>query len=131
MLAYDYPVLGVFWTMLIMFFWIAWIFIVFTTIIDVFRNDEIGGFSKALWLIFIILAVWLGVLVYLIVHGKDMTRRNIQRQQKQQEQFASYVKQTASSGGSTAEELTKLADLKSKGVITDAEFTAQKAKLLA
>ena len=131
MLSYDYPILGAFWTMLILFFWIAWIFIVFTTIIDVFRNDEIGGFSKALWLIFIIVAVWLGVLVYLIVHGKDMTRRNIQRQQKQQDQFASYVKQTAASGGSTAEELAKLADLKDKGVITDAEFTAQKAKLLA
>ena len=132
MLAYNYPILGLFWTMLIFFFWVIWIIIVFRTIVDIFRNDEIGGFSKAFWLIFIVVVVWLGVLIYLIVHGKGMARRGIERQQAQQEAFDSYVRQTATaSGGGTADELTKLADLHSRGVINDAEFASQKAKLLA
>ncbi len=132
MLAYNYPILGLFWTMLIFFFWVIWIIIVFRTIVDIFRNDEIGGFSKAFWLIFIVVVVWLGVLIYLIVHGKGMARRGIEKQQAQQAAFDSYVRQTATaSGGGTADELTKLADLHSRGVISDAEFASQKAKLLA
>ena len=130
MLAYNFPILGLFWTMLIFFFWVAWIIIVFRTIIDVFRNDDIGGFGKAFWLIFIIVVVWLGVLIYLIVHGGGMARRSIERQQAQEQAFSSYVRQTASADG-TADELAKLADLHSRGVINDAEFASQKAKLLA
>ena len=68
MLAYDYPILGLFWTMLILFLWVAWIMLVFHVLVDVFRSD-MGGFSKALWAIFVIVVPWLGVLIYLIATG--------------------------------------------------------------
>jgi len=76
MLAYDYPILGLFWTMLIFFLWFAWIMLVFRVIMDIFRSD-MKGLSKALWSIFVIVIPWLGVLVYLIANGDDMAQRDI------------------------------------------------------
>ncbi len=131
MLAYDYPLLGVFWSMMIFFFWVAWIVLLFTVIADIFRNHSIGGFSKALWLIFVIVVPWLGVLVYLLVNGDDMGRRNLAKQQASQDAADSYIREAAGSGGGSADELTKLAALRDSGVLTDDEFTTQKAKLLA
>ena len=131
MLSYSYPILGLFWTMLIFFLWVVWIIVVFKTIVDILHNDEIGGFSKAFWLIFIVVIVWLGVLVYLLVYGDGMAHRSVERQRTQQEAFASYVRQSATTGRGTADELAKLADLHDRGVINDAEFAGQKAKLLA
>jgi len=130
MTAYDFPLLGLFWTMMFFFLWIAWIVLLVRTIADIFRNREMGGIGKAFWLIFVIIIPWLGVLIYLIAHGKDMASRDIAQQQAQQDAFNSYVRDTAGSGGS-ADELAKLADLRDRGVITDAEFTTQKTKLLA
>jgi hypothetical protein len=130
MLAYDYPVLGVFWSMMIFFLWVAWIVLLFKVIADVFRNDSIGGFAKALWLIFVIVIPWFGVLIYLLVNGDDMGRRNIAQQQASQDAADAYIRQAAGSGGGSADELTKLAALRDSGVLTDAEFAAQKAKLL-
>ena len=132
MLAYDYPVLGVFWSMMIFFFWVAWIVLLFRVIGDIFRNHSIGGFSKALWLIFVIVIPWLGVLIYLLANGDDMGRRNVAQQQASQDAADSYIRETAGSGGGgSAAELTKLAALRDSGVLTDDEFAAQKAKLLA
>ena len=130
MLAYDYPVLGVFRSMMILFFWVAWIVLLFKVIGDVFRNESLGGFAKALWLLFVILVPWLGVLVYLLANGDDMGRRSIARQQASQDAADAYVRQAAGSDGS-ADELTKLAALRDSGVLTDDEFVTQKAKLLA
>jgi Short C-terminal domain/Phospholipase_D-nuclease N-terminal len=130
MLAYDYPILGLFWTMLIFFIFVAWIMLLFRTIIDIFRSDDMGGLGKAFWLIFVIIIPWLGVLMYLIVRGGSMASREIAQQQAQQQAFASYVRETAGSSG-TADELAKLVDLRDRGVITEAEFNNQKAKLLA
>jgi hypothetical protein len=130
MLAYDYPLLGLFWTMMIFFFWVAWIMLLFRVIVDIFRSDDIGGLGTAFWLIFVIVVPWLGVLIYLLAHGRNMTRRAVAQQQAQQDAFASYVRETAGSG-SAANELSKLADLRERGAITDAEFADQKAKLLA
>jgi hypothetical protein len=130
MLAYDYPLLGLFWTMMIFFFWVAWIMLLFRVIVDIFRSDDIGGLGTAFWLIFVIVVPWLGVLIYLLAHGRNMTRRAVDQQQAQQDAFASYVRETAGSG-SAANELSKLADLRERGAITDAEFADQKAKLLA
>lgn len=129
--GYDYPILGFFWSVLILFIWIAWIFLLFRVFADVFRNHEMGGFVKALWIIFVILVPFLGVLVYVIVHGNSMAKRDIQQAQAQQQAFDSYVRQTAGSGSSTAEEIAKLAKLNEQGALTDAEFAAQKAKLLS
>ncbi len=132
MFAYDYPVLGVFWSMMIFFFWVAWIVLLFRVIGDIFRNHSIGGFSKALWLIFVIVIPWLGVLIYLLANGDDMGRRNVAQQQASQDAADSYIRETAGSGGGgSADELTKLAALRDSGVLTDDEFAAQKAKLLA
>ncbi len=131
-LAYDYPLLGMFWTFLWFFLWIAWIVVLFRVIADIFRSRDMGGFAKALWVIFVIILPFLGILVYLIARGHSMTERDLQQAQAQEQAFQSYVRQAAGSGGGgSADELTKLADLRDKGVISDAEFQAQKAKLLA
>jgi hypothetical protein len=132
MLAYDYPLLGAFWTMMFFFLWMAWIVLLFRVIADIFRNDSVGGFGKALWLIFVIVIPWFGVLIYLLSNGDDMGRRNVAQQQASQDAVDSYIRQTAGSGGaSSADELTKLAALRDSGALTDDEFAAQKAKLLA
>ena len=130
MTAYDYPIMGAFWTMLIFFIWIAWLMLLFKIIFDIFRSHDMGGFAKALWLIFVVIAPFLGVFVYLIARGSGMATRDLDDAKAQQQQFDSYVRDVAAPT-SSADELTKLADLHSKGVINDAEFQAQKAKLLA
>ena len=131
MIAYDYPLLGMFWTMMIFFFWIAWIMIVFRTVFDIFRSKDLGGVGKAAWLLFVIIVPWLGVLVYLIARGGGMVDRDIEAQQAQQAAMDAYVRQAAGTGGGTADELVKLADLRDRGVISESEFAAQKSKLLA
>ena len=131
MLAYQYPVLGVFWTFLWFFLWIIWIFILFRVIFDIFRSHDLGGWGKALWLIFVIILPFLGVFVYLIARGRSMSERDVQRAQQHQDQFNAYVREAAGSGPNSADQLSKLADLKTKGVITDAEFEQQKAKILS
>ena len=131
MLAYDYPILGLFWTMLIFFLWIAWLMLLFKVIFDIFRSHDMGGVAKAFWAIFVIVIPWLGVLVYLIARGRSMQERDAEAARVQQEAFTTYVRDAAGSGPSTADEITKLADLKAKGVLSDAEFDQYKAKLLA
>lgn len=131
MLAADYPILNLFWTIMFFFLWVAWIILVFRVIMDVFRNDDMNGLSKAFWLIFVILIPWLGVLVYLIAHGGEMSGREIGRQQAAQDEFAAYVRQVAGPAAGSADELTKLAALRDSGALTDEEFAAQKAKILS
>ena len=131
MLAYDYPILGLFWSMFIFFLWVAWLILLFRVFVDIFRSDDLRGFSKALWSIFVILVPFLGVFVYLLARGKSMTQRDLDQARQNEAQFRSYVQEAAGSSTGTADELAKLADLNSRGVLTDAEFAAQKAKLLA
>jgi ABC-type multidrug transport system fused ATPase/permease subunit len=128
MLAYTYPLLNIFWTMLEFFLFFLWIWLLIVVFMDIFRSHDIGGLAKALWVIFVIILPFLGVLIYLIARGGSMHERAVAQATQQQRAFDDYVRQTA--GSSSADELTKLAELKSKGVITDAEFEAQKAKLL-
>jgi hypothetical protein len=131
-LGYDYPLLGLFWTMMWWFLWIAWIVLLVKVIADIFRSRDMGGFAKALWAIFVIVIPWLGVLVYLIARGDAMSERDYEQARAQDAAFRSYVQEAAgSSGGGTADELTKLAELKAQGVLSEAEFAQQKAKLLA
>jgi len=131
MLAYDYPILGVFWTMLMLFIWISWLFILFQVIFDIFRSHDMGGWGKAGWFLLVVVLPLLGVLIYVIARGDGMRDRDMKRAQDQQAQMDAYVRQAAGSSGGVADELTKLGDLKSSGVISDEEFAAQKAKLLA
>ena len=130
MLAYDYPLRGVFWTMLWFFLFFIWIWILITIFADIFRSHDMGGWAKAGWTIFVIVLPFLGVLVYLIARGKSMQERAAQRAAQQEQDFRGYV-QEAAGGSSSADQLSKLADLKEQGVLTDAEFEAEKAKVLS
>src|SRR5580704_3771889 len=132
MIASSYPVLDAFLTMLYFFLFIIWIWLLIMVFMDIFRSHDMGGLAKALWVIFVIVLPYLGVFVYLIARGGKMHERAAADAAQQQKAFDTYVKQAAgTSGDNTADQLSKLADLKSQGVITDAEFEAQKAKLLA
>ena len=126
----NYPLLDAFVTMLWFFLWVLWIFLLFWIIFDIFRSRDLSGWAKALWLIFIIVLPFLGVFIYLIVRGSSMHERQLRDAQAQEQQFRAYV-QDAAGSGSSADELTKLADLRDRGVITDAEFQQGKAKILA
>jgi uncharacterized membrane protein YcjF (UPF0283 family) len=132
MLASSYPVLDAFLTMLYFFLFIIWIWLLIMVFMDVFRSHDMSGWAKALWVIFIIVLPFLGVFVYLIARGGQMHERAAAQAAQQQKAFDQYVKQAAGTPGETsADQLHKLADLKSQGVLTDAEFEAQKAKILA
>jgi len=132
MLATNYPVLDIFLTTLYFFIFIIWLWLLFMVFIDIFRSHDLHGWAKALWVIGIIIMPYLGVLVYLIFRGSGMHERAAQQAALQQKAFDQYVKQTAGTpGATTADQLSKLAELKTKGVLTDAEFEAEKSKLLA
>jgi hypothetical protein len=127
----EYPLLDVFWTMMWLFLWILWIFLLVRILGDVFRSKDLGGGAKAGWTIFIIVLPLLGVLVYLIARGGSMHEREMRRAQEADEVVRAYVRSAAGTSASTADELAKLADLKDRGVLTEEEYLGQKAKLLA
>jgi uncharacterized membrane protein YgcG len=134
-IAADYPFLDVFWTMIIFFCWVAWIWLLILVFSDVFRRD-ISGWAKAAWVVFVIILPFLGVLVYLIAEGKHMTERRIQDAQASQAHFDQYVRSVASEGGGsggggTASEIARAKELLDSGAITQQEFDQLKAKALA
>jgi hypothetical protein len=128
-LAADYPFLDVLWTMLIFFLWIAWFWILITVFADIFRRKDTSGFTKVLWIIFVILVPFLGVFIYIIANHDEMTERNIQRAQAQQAHMDQYVRSVA--GGGAAAEIEKAKALLDSGAITQAEFDSIKQKALA
>ena len=130
MLAYDYPFLDILWTMLIFFCWVIWFWLLITIFVDIFRRKDTSGFSKVLWIIFVIVLPFLGVFIYLIANHDGMAERNINQAQAQQAQMDDYVRSTAGSGGAAAE-IEKAKGLLDSGAITQAEFDAIKAKALA
>src|ERR1700728_3369230 len=111
--------------MLEIFFFIIWLYLLFIVFVDIFRSHDMGGFAKAIWVIFVIILPYLGVLIYLIARGGKMHERAAAAAQAQQKAFDSYVQQAAG-GSSTADQLSKLAELKDKGTITEAEVAAEK-----
>jgi type VI protein secretion system component VasK len=129
--SYSYPLLGAFWTILEIFLWVLWIWILIWIFIDIFRSRDLSGGAKALWFIFVLLIPLVGVLVYLIVRGGKMHERAVQDAQAQDQAFRTYVQEAAGSPASPADQLAKLADLRDRGVITAAEFDREKAKILA
>ncbi|HSZ37042.1 MAG TPA: SHOCT domain-containing protein [Acidimicrobiales bacterium] len=131
MLATDYPVLDLFLTMLYFFLFFIWIWLLIMVFFDIFRSHDMGGVAKALWVIFIIILPFLGVFVYLLARGGSMHERAARQAADQQKAFDQYVRQTAGTeGGDTASQLSKLADLKNQGVLTEEEFQSEKSKLL-
>jgi Short C-terminal domain/Phospholipase_D-nuclease N-terminal len=126
-LATDYPFLNILWTMIIFFAWVIWIWIAITVLVDVFRRHDIGGWHKALWVVFVIVIPFLGVLVYLIANHEGMAKRNIKQAEAQQKQFDDYVRHTA---GGSAGEIEKAKQLLDSGAISQDEFDRLKAKAL-
>jgi hypothetical protein len=127
----DYTFLDVFWSMLVFFVWVLWFILLFRVIIDIFSRHDIGGGSKVLWILFVILLPFLGVFVYLIANNDGMTQRTIAKAQAQQQQMDEYVRTTAGTGGGAAAEIDKAKQLLDSGAISQAEFDAIKAKALA
>ncbi len=124
----DYPFLNIVWTMLIIFAWVIWFWLLISIVGDLFRRHDVGGGKKALWLIFLIFVPFVGVLVYLIVNGDDMADRNMKRANAQQQDMDTYIKSVA---GGTAAEIERAKGLLDSGAITQAEFDQIKAKALA
>jgi hypothetical protein len=121
----------VFWSMLWFFLFFIWIWLLVVVFTDIFRSPDLSGWGKALWTIFVIVLPYLGVFVYLIARGHKMQEHAVQRAQDQDAAMRQYVQSvTSTSGGGAAEEIGRLADLRDKGVITDAEFEQAKAKAL-
>ncbi len=117
--------------MLEFFFFIIWIWLLIVVFTDIFRSHDIGGFAKAIWVLFVVILPYLGVLVYLIARGHKMSEHAQQAAQAQDAAFKQYVQQAAGSGSSSpSEELARLADLKAQGVIDDAEFERLKSKVV-
>ena len=128
--SYSYPLLGAFWTIFEIFLWVIWIWILVWIFMDIFRSRDLSGWAKALWFVFVLFLPLIGVLVYLIARGGKMQERAVQQAQQQDREFRSYVRDAAGPQ-TTAEQLTKLAELRDRGVITADEFERQKAKVLA
>ena len=128
LIATDYPFLDLLWSMLIFFGFVIWIWIVIAVLTDVFRRDDIGGWGKAAWVVFVIVLPFLGVLIYLIAQHDGMRERNMEQAQKQQAAMDQYVRETA---GGSASEIAKAKELLDSGAITQAEFDSIKAKALA
>ena len=130
MLATDYPLLEIFWTILIFFGFVVWIWILFTVFADIFRRSDIGGWGKALWVVFVVIFPWLGVLVYLIAEHKGMNERSVKQQQNVQAEFDQYVKSVAGKAD-PSDQIAKGSELLAKGAISQAEFEEMKRKALA
>jgi hypothetical protein len=128
----NYPLLNVFWTIFEFFLWVIWFWILITVFIDIFRSRDLSGWGKALWFLFVLLIPLIGVLVYLIVRGSSMHERQARDMQQQDAEARRYIQQAAAEApASTADQLTKLADLRDRGVISAEEFEREKAKVLA
>ena len=125
----DYSFMDVFWSMIIFFFWVIWIWIVITVLIDIFRRNDIGGWAKAAWVIFVVILPWLGVLIYLIAQHDGMQKRSMDQALAQRRALDEHVRDAA--GGGSAAEIAKAKELLDAGAITQAEFETLKAKALA
>ncbi len=121
----------VFLSMLWFFLFVIWIWLLIAIFGDIFRSDDLSGWGKALWSIFVIFLPYLGVFVYLIARGGKMREHAVASAQAQDQAMRSYIRDAAVSNGSPAEELARLADLREKGVISDEEFQQLKARTMA
>jgi Phospholipase_D-nuclease N-terminal/Short C-terminal domain len=113
------------------FLFFAWFMCLFWVLGDIFRSKDLGGGGKTLWVIFVILIPWLGILVYLLARGKGMHQRQVEQAQAMQAAQANHIKSVAGSGPSSAEQIASAKQLLDAGTITQAEFDTLKAKALA
>jgi len=129
-IAADYPFLNILWSMLIFVGFIMWIWIAIMCFMDIFRRRDIGGFAKAIWIIFIIFIPLLGVLFYLIAYHNGIADRNVKGQEAAQAAFDQQVKEAAGKGG-PASEIETAQKLLDAGTISQTEFDHIKSKALA
>ena len=127
--AADYPFMDVFWTMLIFFFWVIWIWILVTVLIDLFRRHDISGWGKAAWALFVIVLPYLGVFIYLITQGKSMAERRADEIRASRASFDDHVRSVAASD--PGDQIAKAKELLDSGAIDQAEFEQLKGKALA
>ncbi|MES9506703.1 SHOCT domain-containing protein [Streptomyces sp. NPDC000609] len=137
----DYSLLDLFWTMLWFFLWVMWLFLLFKVITDIFRSHDLSGWGKAGWLILTLLLPYIGVLIYVIVRGKSMSRRDIKEAQDRDAAFKAYVREAAGTSdaagadatrkSSHVDDLARLAELRDRGAVTEEEYQRAKTKLLA
>src|SRR5512139_943985 len=126
----DYPLLNLFWTMLVFFVWILWFMLLFRVIADLFRDDKVSGWGKTGWMLVLLFLPFLGVLVYLIARGQGMGERELARARHDDAAVRAYVRDAAQAPATT-DELARLAELKNRGDITDEEYERAKAKVLS
>ncbi|MGB3438659.1 MAG: SHOCT domain-containing protein [Actinophytocola sp.] len=124
------------WDVMVSIFWFfmlfAWIWLLISILGDIFRDHELSGWGKAGWMLFLIVVPWLGALVYLIARGRSMNERARAQAQRNEERSRQYIQEVASSSSvSTADELTKLADLRERGVLSDEDYQKAKTKVLS
>ena len=132
MFAADYPFLNIFWSMILFFTWVVWIWMMVAILGDVFRRRDLSGWGKAGWTVFLIVLPFLGALVYLITSHDGMAERNLEQAKASRAEFDDYVKTVAAtSGGGSAGEIAKAKELLDSGAINQSEFDALKAKVLA
>jgi Phospholipase_D-nuclease N-terminal/Short C-terminal domain len=130
-IAADYPFLDIFWTMLIFFMWVIWIWILVTVLMDLFRRHDIGGWGKAAWTVFVVVLPFLGVFMYLITQGRQMAERRSAELHANRASFDSYVRDVASADSSPSDQIAKAKELLDSGAIDQAEFDLLKRKALA
>jgi hypothetical protein len=119
------------WTTIVIFFMIMFIWVFIMILSDLFRDHKLSGWAKAAWVVGLIIFPLLGSLVYLIARGQGMAERSAAQQEQARAQFDSYVRSTAASTGTgPVDDLTRLAELRNNGTITDAEFESMKARLV-
>jgi Short C-terminal domain/Phospholipase_D-nuclease N-terminal len=128
--SYSYPLLGAFWTILEIFAWVLWIWVLVYILIDIFRSRDLSGAAKAIWFLFVLFIPLIGVLCYLIARGGKMHERAVQQAKQEDQEARRYIREAAGTPDA-ADQLAKLADLRDRGVITPDEFEHQKAKVLA
>ena len=128
--AADYPFLDILWTMLVLFAWVIWFWLLIIVFGDLFSRHDISGWGKAGWIVLVVVLPYLGVFIYLISQGAQMAERRDKQSQAARSEFDDYVKNVAAPGGAAAE-IDKAKQLLDSGAITQAEFDAIKAKALA
>lgn len=131
-IAYDYPLLDAFWTMLWLFIGVLWFVLLFRIIADIFRDDTMSGWAKAGWLLVVIVLPFLGVFVYVLARGNGMGRREMEHARAKQQALDTYVRETARGTGgiSEVEELAKLSEIRARGDLSEEEFRRAKDKIL-
>ena len=131
MLAVEFGTGQVLWSILYLFLFVVWFWLIIVIFSDIMRSDDLSGWGKALWSLFIIFFFYIGVFAYLIVRGGGMSERAAKTAQAQDAAMRSYIQQTAGSGVSPAEQVEKLSELHNQGKLSDEEFAAAKAKALS